>query len=59
MSRVEITASKLADTRSEIKLGSKSMTLFDALSVEKVQVALPRSLPRESVVNEIKLTTKM
>ena len=57
--RDEITASRLAATRSEIRLGSSSMTLLETLAVAKVQDALPRSLPRESVDSEIKLTTKI
>ena len=59
ISRDEMTASKFPDTRSEVKVGSKSITLFDKLPVEKVHEALPRSLPRESALSDSKITSKM
>ena len=54
-----MTARKFPAMRSDISVGFNTMTLFAGLSVEKVNVALPWSLPKESVFNDIRITDKI
>ena len=54
-----ITASRFPDILSEINVGSKSITLLDVLSIENVQAAFPRSLPKESGLRDSTITSKI
>ena len=54
-----IIARKFPATRSDIKVGSNTMTLFAGLSKEKVIAAFPCNLPKESEFSAIVIDDNM